>query len=276
MHALGPEKYFDFQDKAAGRDIDRGKLSETIRSNQAGEELTSRGQDITVRGQNISAQNADLDREIKRSELKDKALDRQIARETNEVRLGSLREQQAANQQAVTQKVQDYVGAHQSNVNNVTGMLDTVNQVKGTDPTNGIKPDDFDRVFGFGGKINSLIPGSPSADAWSKIEQMQGQARLMGVIGMKGTGPVSDSEGQAAARSFLAINQNMSPKAARAAIDNWQKTLQRQANYLSKQQPTVNTYQQRINEFNGATQAPASPTQTSSPQQGGYSSLWGD
>jgi len=42
MHALGPEKYFDFKDKAAGRDIDRGKLSETIRSNQAGEGLQAR------------------------------------------------------------------------------------------------------------------------------------------------------------------------------------------------------------------------------------------
>lgn len=269
LSTLPVDKQFDVRN-------DQNKLAETVRSNQAGEALTSRGQDITMRGQNISAQNAALDRDIKRSELKDKALDRQISRETNEVRLGNLREQQTANQQAVTQKMQDYVGAHQSNVNNVTGMLDTVNQVKGNDPVNGIKPDDFDRVFGFGGKVNSLIPGSPSADAWSKIEQMQGQARLMGVIGMKGTGPVSDSEGQAAARSFLAINQNMSPKAARSAIDNWQKTLQRQASYLNKQQPTVNTYQQRINEFNGVSPAPSSSSQTSSPQQGGYSSLWGD
>ena len=58
MHAVGPEKYFDIQDKVAGRDIDRGKLAETIRSNQAGEALQQRGQDITVRGQNISRENS--------------------------------------------------------------------------------------------------------------------------------------------------------------------------------------------------------------------------
>lgn len=159
--------------------------------------------------------------------------------------------------QESAQKMQEYVGAYESNVNNVSGMLETVNQVKGLGPAPAegqpdarIKPDDFDRIFGFGGTVNSMMPGTPSADAWSKIEQMQGQARLMGVIGMKGTGPVSDSEGQAAARAFLALNQNMSPKAARAAVDNWQKVLQRQAEYLNKQQPTIDTYRQKIGMFN--------------------------
>lgn len=56
--ALGPDKYFDVQDKMAGRDIDRGRLAETVRSNKAGEGLQARGQDITMRGQDISASTA--------------------------------------------------------------------------------------------------------------------------------------------------------------------------------------------------------------------------
>ncbi len=60
LGALGPEKAFAVQDKMVGREIDRGRLAETIRSNQAGEALQQRGQDITVRGQNISAKNAEL------------------------------------------------------------------------------------------------------------------------------------------------------------------------------------------------------------------------
>ncbi|EBR0151584.1 phage DNA ejection protein [Salmonella enterica] len=47
MHAVGPEKYFDIQDKLTGREIDRGRLAETIRSNQASEALQARGQDIS-------------------------------------------------------------------------------------------------------------------------------------------------------------------------------------------------------------------------------------
>ncbi|HAM9737980.1 DNA transfer protein [Escherichia coli] len=47
LGALGPEKAFAVQDKMAGREIDRGKLAETIRSNQASEALQARGQDIS-------------------------------------------------------------------------------------------------------------------------------------------------------------------------------------------------------------------------------------
>lgn len=39
LFSLGHEKYFDIKDQMEGRDIERGKLAETIRSNQAGEAL---------------------------------------------------------------------------------------------------------------------------------------------------------------------------------------------------------------------------------------------
>ncbi|EBR1858825.1 DNA transfer protein [Salmonella enterica] len=58
MAALGPIDYFNVQDKMSGREIDRGKLAETIRSNQAGEALQQRGQNITMRGQDMSASTA--------------------------------------------------------------------------------------------------------------------------------------------------------------------------------------------------------------------------
>ncbi len=58
MAALGPVDYFNAQDKIVGQALNRDKLSETIRSNQAGESLTARGQNITARGQDISAATA--------------------------------------------------------------------------------------------------------------------------------------------------------------------------------------------------------------------------
>ncbi|EHG6149663.1 DNA transfer protein [Escherichia fergusonii] len=60
MAALGPIDYFNVQDKMAGREIDRGRLAETIRSNKAGEALTARGQNITMRGQDLSMQRASM------------------------------------------------------------------------------------------------------------------------------------------------------------------------------------------------------------------------
>lgn len=67
MHAVGPEKYFDIQDKVAGRDIDRGKLAETIRSNKAGEGLQARGQNLSYQsamtGHGLAAERLALDKQ---------------------------------------------------------------------------------------------------------------------------------------------------------------------------------------------------------------------
>ncbi|HIC1100096.1 TPA: phage DNA ejection protein [Escherichia coli] len=67
MAALGPIDYFNVQDKMAGREIDRGKLAETIRSNHAGEALQARGQNLSYQsamtGHNIAAQRLALDQQ---------------------------------------------------------------------------------------------------------------------------------------------------------------------------------------------------------------------
>ena len=67
MSALGPNDYFNVQDKMAGREIDRGRLAETIRSNQAGEALQARGQNLSYQsamtGHNIAAQRLALDQQ---------------------------------------------------------------------------------------------------------------------------------------------------------------------------------------------------------------------
>ncbi|MGT8021204.1 phage DNA ejection protein [Escherichia coli] len=67
MAALGPIDYFNVQDKMAGREIDRGSLAETIRSNQAGEALQARGQNLSYQsamtGHNIAAQRLALDQQ---------------------------------------------------------------------------------------------------------------------------------------------------------------------------------------------------------------------
>ncbi|EPQ9546901.1 phage DNA ejection protein [Escherichia coli] len=67
MAALGPDQYFQAQDRIIGREIDRGKLAETIRSNQAGEALQARGQNLSYQsamtGHNIAAQRLALDQQ---------------------------------------------------------------------------------------------------------------------------------------------------------------------------------------------------------------------
>ncbi|WP_313063405.1 phage DNA ejection protein [Atlantibacter hermannii] len=67
MAALGPVDYFNVQDKIAGQALDRDKLSETIRSNRAGEALQARGQNLSYQsamtGHNLAAQRLALDQQ---------------------------------------------------------------------------------------------------------------------------------------------------------------------------------------------------------------------
>ncbi|MCK3237390.1 phage DNA ejection protein [Escherichia coli] len=67
MAALGPIDYFNVQDKMAGREIDRGELAETIRSNQAGEALQARGQNLSYQsamtGHGLAAERLALDKQ---------------------------------------------------------------------------------------------------------------------------------------------------------------------------------------------------------------------
>lgn len=67
MSALGPNDYFNVQDKMAGREIDRGRLAETIRSNQAGEALQERGQNLSYQsamtGHGLAAERLALDKQ---------------------------------------------------------------------------------------------------------------------------------------------------------------------------------------------------------------------
>ena len=67
MAALGPIDYFNVQDKMAVREIDRGRLAETIRSNQAGEALQARGQNLSYQsamtGHGLAAERLALDKQ---------------------------------------------------------------------------------------------------------------------------------------------------------------------------------------------------------------------
>lgn len=64
MAALGPVDYFNAQDKIVGQALNRDKLNETIRSNQADESNTRRGQDISAstarRAQDMAMQRASM------------------------------------------------------------------------------------------------------------------------------------------------------------------------------------------------------------------------
>ncbi|EOM1231347.1 TPA: acyltransferase [Escherichia coli] len=253
MAALGPIDYFNVQDKIAGREIDRGRLAETIRSNQAGEALTARGQDIQIRGQNISAQNAALSREIQRAELQEKALDRQIARENNQLKLEELKQKQADVRQKAEIARADRQAAAQGAVDTFSTALDSLNEIE--------QSPGLSKAVGIRSAFPT-VPGSDAANFEARLDTFKAQTFLPMVQSLKGMGALSDAEGKKLSDAVGALSPKMSEKAFRDSIGKIRNQLESKLSTVKKQfdyqEPVQNTPGQQ------------------SPAGSNFSSLWGD
>ncbi|EAR9565376.1 acyltransferase [Salmonella enterica] len=253
MAALGPIDYFNVQDKMAGREIDRGRLAETIRSNQAGEALQQRGQDITVRGQNISAQNAALSREIQRAELQDKVLDRQIARETNQIKLDELKQKQADVRQKAEIAKADRQASAQGAVDTFSTALDSLNEIE--------QSPGLSKAVGIRSAFPT-VPGSDAANFEARLDTFKAQTFLPMVQSLKGMGALSDAEGKKLSDAVGALSPKMSEKAFRDSIGKIRNQLESKLSTVKKQFD----YQEPVQN---------APVQQS-PAGSNFSSLWGD
>ncbi|EAO7489194.1 acyltransferase [Salmonella enterica] len=253
MAALGPIDYFNVQDKMAGREIDRGRLAETIRSNQAGEALQQRGQDITVRGQNISAQNAALSREIQRAELQDKVLDRQIARETNQIKLDELKQKQADVRQKAEIAKADRQASAQGAVDTFSTALDSLNEIE--------QSPGLSKAVGIRSAFPT-VPGSDAANFEARLDTFKAQTFLPMVQSLKGMGALSDAEGKKLSDAVGALSPKMSEKAFRDSIGKIRNQLESKLSTVKKQ-------------FDYQDPVQNAPVQQS-PAGSNFSSLWGD
>ncbi|ELO6408500.1 phage DNA ejection protein [Escherichia coli] len=253
MAALGPIDYFNVQDKMAGREIDRGRLAETIRSNQAGEALTARGQDIQIRGQNISAQNAALSREIQRAELQEKALDRQIARESNQLKLEELKQKQADVRQKADIARADRQAAAQGAVDTFSTALDSLNEIE--------QSPGLSKAVGIRSAFPT-VPGSDAANFEARLDTFKAQTFLPMVQSLKGMGALSDAEGKKLSDAVGALSPKMSEKAFRDSIGKIRNQLESKLSTVKKQFD----YQEPVQNM------PGQQTHAGS----NFSSLWGD
>lgn len=253
MAALGPIDYFNVQDKMAGREIDRGRLAETIRSNQAGEALTARGQDIQIRGQNISAQNAALSREIQRAELQEKALDRQIARESNQLKLEELKQKQADVRQKADIARADRQAAAQGAVDTFSTALDSLNEIE--------QSPGLSKAVGIRSAFPT-VPGSDAANFEARLDTFKAQTFLPMVQSLKGMGALSDAEGKKLSDAVGALSPKMSEKDFRDSIGKIRNQLESKLSTVKKQFD----YQEPVQNMPGQQSTTGS----------NFSSLWGD
>lgn len=267
MSALGVDKYYDVKDKMEGRVIDRDKLTETVRSNQVSEALTSRrdeqnnargwaGVNIQQQNSNLARERFNFDKEIRVAETKDKVLERQLKNEENALKRVELEQKIVANKEKLeTTKSEKYDGF--------------INQMESADRSikmanDILKSDGFNDFFGT--NINPLsnhrIPGTSGADTASMVDTLKSQAFMAGVQQMRGMGALSDAEGKKITDSIGNLSSDMSESQAKKSINNIIDVMkQGQERAIKKNPDDYKRYQ--------------SESSSSNQQGGDYSNLWG-
>lgn len=184
MAALGPDQYFNVQDKIAGNAI-------TMRGQDISQQNAAQNNAVAMRGQDIQAnlgqQRIDLNRENNRINMENKRYERQLQNETNDLKRQELQQKIDSNNQALQQKKNDLNSGYKDSINTLTTSMGTLNDI--------LSSPSLKSITGIRGAIPN-IPGSAAADVQARLDTFKSQAFLSAVAAMKGMGALSDAEGK--------------------------------------------------------------------------------
>ncbi|HBV9679835.1 TPA: DNA transfer protein [Klebsiella aerogenes] len=284
MAALGPVDYFNVQDKIVGQALDRDKLNETIRSNQAGEANTRRGQDITMRGQDISAATARRGQDMadRRASAKGAAdgSDGRTVQLSDGRTVSIIGKLHGAGANAFYEGIDNDGNTVRVPANSIaapaTSAASAQNYAmkKDLDAISSASADDLGFMTGvtgssgspaLGADIRSRASGGDQRKLYNAAQRVQGKMQNQGIAAARDMG-ASGINTVAEAKMYF---QGM-PQVDYSSPEAMQQSMR------DIQQYTDNYNQQyQVNVGNGARQQPASQ-QPSKPKYSGYQSLWGD
>ncbi|HCR1140821.1 TPA: phage DNA ejection protein [Klebsiella aerogenes] len=284
MAALGPVDYFNAQDKIVGQALNRDKLNETIRSNQAGEANTRRGQDITMRGQDISAATARRGQDMtdRRASAKGTAggSDGRTVQLSDGRTVSIVGKLHGAGANAFYEGIDNDGNTVRVPANSIaapaTSAASAQNYAmkKDLDAISSASADDLGFMTGvtgssgspaFGADIRSRASGGNQRKLYNAAQRVQGKMQNQGIAAARDMG-ASGINTVAEAKMYF---QGM-PQVDYSSPEAMQQSMR------DIQQYTDNYNQQyQVNVGNGARQQPASQ-QPSKPKSSGYQSLWGD
>lgn len=203
MNSLGPEKYFDLQDKMQGRQV-------TMRGQDLNSQTAARNQAITMRGQDIQAnlgqQRINLDAETNRINNENKHLDRMLSAETNDLKRQEIQSRIAANNQKLQQKQQELNDGYKDGINTLTTSMFTLNDI--------VNSPALKSITGLRGAIPN-VPGSQAADTQARLDTFKSQAYLTAVQAMRGMGALSDAEGKKLDQAVGSLQNSQSEESFR-------------------------------------------------------------
>lgn len=196
---MTPDQLIEYQQKQEDRQLRRDQMA-----------VQMRGQDIQMRGQDISASTAAADREIRRLENQQKSIDRQLARETNELKRQELTQKMNLAAEKADGIRREKAAAGEAAISTFDRSIQTIDEIL-ADPALpsavGVK------------SLTSYLPGSDSQTVKAKIETLKSQSFLNEVEKMKGLGALTEAEGQRLVSAIGSLDRDMPEKAFIAELN---------------------------------------------------------
>lgn len=169
----------------------------------------------------LKQQEIDIKKEANRLralENKERALDRKLARETNDLKRQQLQNQIAQTKAERERRRNDLVIEGENALSDADLGLNVVSEL--------INSPGLEASVG-ASSILPTLPGSQAANFEAKLEQFQSLQFLNNIQKMKGLGALSEAEGRKVASAAGALNPNMSEKAFRKELDTIQGIMQK-------------------------------------------------
>ena len=162
---------------------------------------------------------------IKKLEAREKALDRKLQRETNELKKSELKQKIQQTKTDKDKKLNQINVEGEQSVADIDSTIAVANEI--------FKHKGLDAAVG-GTSAFPTMPGSDAADFEAKLEQFQSKQFLTNIEKMKGMGALSEAEGKKIASAAGALELNMSENAFRREMNTILAALSKAKSFMQR------------------------------------------
>lgn len=226
----------------------------------------------TIRGQDLDAAAKAADRNLRYIGLQNDRLNTQIAQEGNDIKRAQMQQTLQKAQQDSLNTKRDFLQTFDKTLAPIDTSLDLANQL--------LNRKDLGFVTGLNGRGNRLWSaatggGDQTAEIMQTLNQLKSQARLAGMESLRGTGSVTEKEGEAAANALLNADPgNMNEDQLKAVIQRYVDSLNKGKAALQKNQGgRVEQYRREVQMDDSKQEAIGQLTAGGIPQQNAQAAL---
>lgn len=239
LKALGIDPQQAYQAAASDPDGFRRSVQALHLASNTGKDQLEYAKEVmknntTIRGQDINAASNAADRNLRYIGLQNERLNTRISQEKNDIERSKLLQQQSKMQSDQLNTKRDFLQTYQTTLAPIDTAIDQAKRL--------LERKDLGYVTGISGMGNRAWSaatggGDATAEIMNQFNQMKDQARVAGIQSLRGTGPVTEQEGRAAAQALISADpRTMSEQQLKDVMQRYVDALSKGKDAIEKSQ----------------------------------------